>query len=96
MYIEVKNRKADFSEINIGFHHTTPIIDTLYTYWQGVSKDFMDYTREIGLEVIGTKPNSVYELHSIANHNLEQIQKAFKKQNVGKFDFRLVGAFKPE
>lgn len=94
MVIEVKNRKADFSELNINFTHKTPIIDTLHTYWQGSDKEFMDYTRSIELDFINTNPTSLYELHNLANANLEKIQKAFSKQNVGKFDFRIVGAFK--
>lgn len=94
MFIEIKNRKADFSELNIDFMHKTPIIDTLHSYWQGNDKEFMDYTKSIGLEFINIRPNSLYELHSLANANLEKIQKAFSKQNVGKFDFRIVGAFK--
>lgn len=94
MVIDIKNRKADFSEINIQYKYKTPIIDTLYSYWQGSDTEFMEYTKNIGLQFVGVNPQSLYEVHKYANENLEKIQKAFQKQNIGKFDFRLVSAFK--
>lgn len=96
MFIEVKSRTADSTELNVKFKYKIPLIDILHKYWQGSDSEFMDYMRQNEVEFVGFKPNSVNELIERSNQNLNNIQKAFAKLNIGKFDFRIASAFKPK